>query len=449
MILSLALDGFDNPFGGCTTHLASLIAVKLVREGYHLVDYPWLIRLNPVVPWKTRGNGAAAIHLHVDSIGESTKIAQTALKLAQEYSGAEKACLIAVVWPNLSGLRDLIDHITRTPLRTLYAKAVSTQVSIVEAQEVLRELKRYVVAAWGSKRGLIGALASLGADLEYDYTFELLTYRHPKLWGKPRNVDIDTIIEFDLRTSPYTFLNYDYENRRPLITPHGLDPVLFGVRGEYPETLLKALDVIRADESPTHFTIFRTNQATDAHIKMVKPISMLRVYDCTEICGIVRRLRVLPGPHIAIDVCDNTNCITAMVYRETGKLLRAVQHLKEGDAVCIRGCVKQHKGTLSFNVEKIYACIRERIHTIKPRCPICGSTLKSKGRNTLYCDNCHREFYDLLPKYEQYPGFECKIFEPSPAAFHHLMMPIQRSFIRKPRGITLPSTPILEEFTSM
>jgi len=449
MILSLALDSFDNPFGGCTTHLASLIVAKLIREGYHLADYPWLIRLNPAVPWKTRGNGAVAIHLHVDTIGESVRIVQTVLKLAREYSGAEKACLIAITWPDLSDLKDLVNQIIRTPLRTLYTKAVSTQVSTIEAQDVLRELRQHVIIIWGSERGLIGALASLGADLEYDYTFELLTYRHPELWDKPRNIDINTIIEFDLRTSPYTFLNYDYESRKPLITPHGLDPVLYGVRGEYPEILLKALDIIRVGELPTHFTIFRTNQATDAHTKTLKPISMLRVYDCTEICGIVRQLRTLPGPHIAINVCDDTDCITAMVYRETGKLLRAVQHLKEGDTVCIQGCVKQHRGMLSFNVEKIYACIRERTHTIKPRCPICGSALKSKGRNILYCNNCHREFYDLLPKYEQYPRLECRAFEPSPAAFHHLMMPSQRFFIRRPRGIAPPSTPIFEEFTNM
>ena len=449
MILSLALDGFDNPFGGCTTHLASLIVAKFIREGYHLVDYPWLIRLNPAIPWKTRGNGAIAIHLYVDTAGEASKIVQMALKLAREYTGSKKACLVAIIWQDSSNLKDLVDQIAKTPLHMLYTKAVSVQVSTVEAQSILEEFKQYTIIVWGSERGLIGALASIGADLEYDYTFELLTYRHPKLWDKPRNIDTNTVIEFDLRTSPYTFLNYDYESRKQLITPHGLDPVLYGVRGEYPEILLKALDVIRVGEPPTHFTIFRTNQATDAHVRTLKPISMLRVYDCTEVCGTIRQLKTLPGPHVAISICDNTDCITAMVYRETGRLLREVQYLKEGDTICIRGCVKQHKGFLSFNVEKIYACIREEIHTIKPRCPICGSTLKSKGRNTLYCHNCNRKFNDLLFRLEQYPRLECKVLEPSPAAFHHLMMPLQRLFIRKPRGISPPSTPIFEEFTNM
>jgi len=449
MILSLALDGFDNPFGGCTTHLASLIIAKLIREGYQLVDYPWLIRLNPAIPWKTRGNGAVVIHLHVDTISEATRASQIALKLAREYSGADKACLVAIIWPNALNLKDLINLIAKTSLRTFYTKAVSTQVSIIEAQNVAKELKQHIVVIWGSKRGLIGTLASIGADLEYDHTFELLTYRHPKLWDKPRTIDINTVIEFDIRTSPYTFLNYDYENRKQLITPHGLDPVLYGVRGEYPEILLKALNIIQVGESPTHFAIFRTNQATDAHIRTLRSISMLRVYDCAEICGIVRQLRILPGPHIAINVCDTTNCITAMVYRETGKLLREVQYFKEGDAICVQGCVKQHKGILSFNVEKIYACVSEKIYTIKPRCPVCGSTLKSKGKNILYCYKCNRKFYDLSFKYGQYFKLECKAFEPSPAAFHHLMMPIQRLFIRRPRGIAPPSTPILEEFTNM
>jgi len=449
MILSLALDGFDSPFGGCTTHLASLIAAKLIREGYQLADYPWLVRLNPAIPWKTRGNGAVVIHVHVDTTGEATRVSQMALKLAREYSGANKACLVAIIWPNVLDLKDLIDQVAKTVLRTFYTKAVSAQVSIVEAQNIVKKLRQQVIAIWGSERGLIGALASIGADLEYDYTFELLTYRHPKLWGRPRIIDIDTVIEFDVRTSPYTFLNYDYESKKQLITPHGLDPVLYGVRGEYPEILLKALKIIQVGEPPTHFTIFRTNQATDAHARVLKPISTLRVYDCAEVCGVIKQLKMLPGPHIAIDICDNISCITAMVYRETGKLLREVQWFGEGDAICIRGCVKQHKGILSFNVEKIYACISEKIYTVKLRCPLCGSTLKSKGKNILYCRNCDREFHDLFPKYEQYSKLECKVFEPSPAAFHHLMMPFQRLFIRRPRGVVPPSTPILEEFTNM
>jgi len=32
------------------------------------MDYPYLVRLNPNIPWKTRGNGAVCIHFKKTSI---------------------------------------------------------------------------------------------------------------------------------------------------------------------------------------------------------------------------------------------------------------------------------------------------------------------------------------------------------------------------------------------
>src|SRR2546422_270822 len=52
----LGFDDTDSRRGGCTTYLAT----EFVREfeDYDLLGYPRLVRLNPNVPWKTRGNGA-------------------------------------------------------------------------------------------------------------------------------------------------------------------------------------------------------------------------------------------------------------------------------------------------------------------------------------------------------------------------------------------------------
>ena len=61
--LQIGFDDTDSPEGGCTTHIAALLAEKLSLMGVVFMDYPNLIRLNPNVPWKTRGNGALCLRI--------------------------------------------------------------------------------------------------------------------------------------------------------------------------------------------------------------------------------------------------------------------------------------------------------------------------------------------------------------------------------------------------
>src|SRR5665648_562942 len=59
----VAIDDTDSRAGGCTTYIASLV-VQRFRES--VVGYPLLVRLNPTIPYKTRGNGAVAIRFKAD-----------------------------------------------------------------------------------------------------------------------------------------------------------------------------------------------------------------------------------------------------------------------------------------------------------------------------------------------------------------------------------------------
>ena len=61
--LHIGLDDTDSPAGGCTTYIAALLVEKLIGLGCTFIDYPNLIRLNPNVPWKTRGNGALCLRI--------------------------------------------------------------------------------------------------------------------------------------------------------------------------------------------------------------------------------------------------------------------------------------------------------------------------------------------------------------------------------------------------
>ena len=60
-MLHIGIDDTDSLGGGCTTWLITEIISELSE--LDLVDFPRLVRLNPNVPWKTRGNGALSLSL--------------------------------------------------------------------------------------------------------------------------------------------------------------------------------------------------------------------------------------------------------------------------------------------------------------------------------------------------------------------------------------------------
>jgi len=49
----VGIDDTDSLKGGCTTYVATELVDKLK---YDLIGFPRLVRLNPNIPWKTRGN---------------------------------------------------------------------------------------------------------------------------------------------------------------------------------------------------------------------------------------------------------------------------------------------------------------------------------------------------------------------------------------------------------
>ncbi|MGH9987928.1 MAG: tRNA(Ile)(2)-agmatinylcytidine synthase, partial [Nitrososphaeraceae archaeon] len=61
-VVHIGLDDTDSTRGKCTTHAAYRITDYLLNHKIsEFVDYPLLIRLNPNIPWKTRGNGAVCL----------------------------------------------------------------------------------------------------------------------------------------------------------------------------------------------------------------------------------------------------------------------------------------------------------------------------------------------------------------------------------------------------
>ncbi len=64
MRLLVGIDDTDSSRGWCTTYLAHRIATDV--PAVEVLPYPRLVRLNPNVPFKTRGN--AAVCLEVEAL---------------------------------------------------------------------------------------------------------------------------------------------------------------------------------------------------------------------------------------------------------------------------------------------------------------------------------------------------------------------------------------------
>src|SRR3989442_792705 len=60
MVLWIGVDDTDRLRSMCTTFLATE-SVRDLTGGFDLIGYPRLVRLNPNIPWKTRGNGAICL----------------------------------------------------------------------------------------------------------------------------------------------------------------------------------------------------------------------------------------------------------------------------------------------------------------------------------------------------------------------------------------------------
>ncbi|WP_455284279.1 hypothetical protein, partial [[Eubacterium] cellulosolvens] len=71
MRIHIGIDDTDSLAGGCTTRIAADLVFSLAKKGATFLDHPNLIRLNPNVPWKTRGNGAVCLRIESDISSEA------------------------------------------------------------------------------------------------------------------------------------------------------------------------------------------------------------------------------------------------------------------------------------------------------------------------------------------------------------------------------------------
>ena len=79
----IGFDDTDSPKGMCTTYLAYKMVKTLKKEKVTFLDFPNLIRFNPNIPWKTRGNGAVGLTISTEN---PQKIKRVIKKLVEKLN---------------------------------------------------------------------------------------------------------------------------------------------------------------------------------------------------------------------------------------------------------------------------------------------------------------------------------------------------------------------------
>ncbi len=428
MVLWIGVDDTDSLRGMCTTFLATELVRELTRD-YDLIGYPRLVRLNPNVPWKTRGNGAVCLRIGHGTgvpraIGEIAGRRILAYPRGDSVASPESvADQVGNVVERWACFEDPSTHpafvvLWKRPPPGLYWRAVRDFVEISEALDAVRG--RGIVRTYKKGRGVVGASAAV-AWRPRDRTYEVLAYREESRWGSRRTVDASSVQEMD-RRFPTTFNNYDYANDRVVIAPRSPCPVLFGIRGDEVEDLAGAFHAIRS-EPVDRSLIFETNQGTDDHVSLTnlfRPRTTVRVQGTVEAPP-----HTVRGGHVVIRFSD----FQATVY-EPAKQLRAVaRSLLPGDRVRVIGSLRDVPRTVNVEKLRIETLASVRRKTGNPSCPVCGKHMKSEGRAARFrCIRCRTSAPRSAARYETVDRTVRRgWYEPPVGARRHLSKPLKRS----------------------
>jgi tRNA(Ile2)-agmatinylcytidine synthase len=392
--LWIGVDDTDSPDGGCTTALAAPLAARFAH--LRLDGSPRLVRLNPNIPWKTRGN--AAIGLHFLDESDLDQALSSVLDIVQREARRHETTQPGIV-------------VSREPPPAwLYWATVTRVVTRAEVDDALSKIE---ARAWGG-RGVIGAAAatawnpfrgredqdaSTGRVVtaatawnpfrgREDPTWERIAYRAPERLGTPRDVSPLWVREVEWGY-PSTFDNYDLVNEEVVCVPSGPDPVLWGIRGDDPAALEKA-SAILGPERPARETLFLTNQGSDDHL-VDRRVSECAEYLSARVRGRVPVAPIDQGGAVFFEVTDDTGALRCATYAPTRQLRSIARAIDVGDDITVCGGLHMGPdGRVTLGIEKMF------VHGTAPRtagaptCLSCSKTMESAGKKAGYrCRACH------------------------------------------------------------
>ena len=414
--LHIGFDDTDSRNGMCTTFLAYKIVEYLKKEHVKFLDYPYLIRFNPNIPWKTRGNGAVALKIKTD---KPESIKKNVIGFIKKYSAIKDGANPGLVFYQNEKIPQHFSEFGHMALSSLIKRN--------NAKEFVSKngLESFYL---GNGQGLVGAIGAIGYAFD-DYTFELISYRNKSNFGKKRVIFKQSVKKMQHTTYPNTFNSFDEEKNRVLIAPHGPDPVFFGIRGENIHSVIRGKSLVHSPEKFDGYMIFRTNQGTGAHLKNELDIHNLKPFSSGYITGKVSDVpKVEIGGHVIFTIIKDDKKINCAVYKPT-RLTKIASKLIKGDLIKIGGGIRKatKKHPRILNVEFLQVLrLEKNMKAVNPLCYTCNKRTKSKGKNQGFeCVKCKKAFSNKI--FEEIPReIECRLYVPALSAHRHLTRPMQR-----------------------
>jgi tRNA(Ile2)-agmatinylcytidine synthase len=411
--------------------------IQKIIQKYAIIGYPRLVRLNPNVPWKTRGNGAlclcvgktgGGVKRQIGAINGARLFCHSALQTDLDENQQKQ--LSSIVKETVESLARVDDEntnpgyvlISERPTDDLYRKAVTTLVDLEDVQTLLQQ-QHAVFKGYKNSRGLIGATAAICWQ-PGDRTFELITYRPRQHWGSKRFVDALTVQQME-QQCPTTFDNYDGRNHHNRIVPNSPCPILYGIRGEDPDSLMFASTVVQS-EPVESWMLFETNQGTDDHLQR-KSIKQIKPFESVIIQGsVVEKPVTIQGGHVLFKLQDTTGIIDCAAYEPTKEFRQIIRGLFEGDQVEVYGGVREHPLTINLEKIQIITLVTVTEKTENPICPSCGKHMKSKGTHQGYkCIRCGTTSTRVSTR-QRPRSIHTGFFEVPVCARRHLSKPLKR-----------------------
>ncbi len=420
----LGIDDTDSRSEMCTTYLTIEI---LKSSNLDLIGYPKLVRLNPNIPLKTRGNAAISLTLgrgegRSTAIGKidgeqilsypryrNEKIDIDVMSIIERFSPSEKDTNPALI---ISGEENS---------ENFYWDAVR---EFVDYRKVLEKAKGDFSSING-QIGIVGANAAISWPRR-NTTYELVAYLEKNKWTGRHYVDDSSSMLIE-RSFPDTFDNFDFKNKYNAIRPTTKTPILFGIRGVDPDRLIQYEGYVKS-EPYTSSIIYETNQATDDHL-VERSIAESQLYFSAIIRGFVSSEPAWSrGGILGLDVEMNGEKIRAVAMEPTKEFRTLLAKLRRGDEVRVYGGITKIG---IINIEKIEVVSVSRVTQIRPPlCHTCKTRMESVGRGGGFrCRKCgtrSKTGEESIEKREIAPGF----YEVPIVARRHLARPIKLGIVK-------------------
>ncbi|MEF8906581.1 MAG: tRNA(Ile)(2)-agmatinylcytidine synthase [Haloarculaceae archaeon] len=368
----IGLDDTDSrELGMCTTYVASRLAGEVAAAGGS-VRRTLLVRLNPAVEHKTRGNAALAVHTDL-SAGDAFALADGLLDLAADDPKTNPGVAVADCEPG--AVPAAVADFSRATVRDYHDPDDARALARAHGLDTLER---------GTGRGVVGALAAVGASRAFEeWTYETIAYRERERWGTERDVDREAVFAAAAEAYPAVWDTVDRAEGTAVCVPRTPCPVLYGIRGETPEATRRAAQTIESEPVARTHT-FLTNQGTDAHLRPARAgqVENGRAYrvDGTVVDG----PETVEGGHVFLTVRDDAD-LRCAAFEPTKRFRDRVRALRAGDRVTV--CGEASEGTLKL--EKLAVRDLTTTELVTPDCPDCGRSMESAGRGQGYrCRDC-------------------------------------------------------------